>query len=459
MEELLEKIKEIITHEDYKKDLQELFEQYHPYDFANIFKELNDQERQAIYESLSEEQLADLFEYLDEEAAAEYIKEMSYAQGANILNEMEVDDAADVLNELEENDEADAYLQHMDADDAATLNYLKERKEDTAGSIMTTNFIKVDLGSDVKSAMKKLGYEASDAEVIDPLFVCEDDKLVGVLSLKDLIIARTPCLVDDIMDSNFIYADVDEDTISVSNKISNYDIYALPILDEGKLVGIVTMDDALDVASDALTEDLSMMATADVESEKEEPIWRNILNRLPWLIVLLIFSLLISNLTEKFEGIIKNITVLWFFNTMILDMAGNAGTQSLAVSVRHLGRNDLDSGKKVIKYIFREFLVVFLMALILGAISFGISLLFIIILKYNQSVNVYVTAGIIAGSLSITLMFTGILGSIVPLLINKMHIDPAVASGPLITTINDVLAMLIYFGLAYIFYDYIVLVG
>ncbi len=455
-ENLLEIIKEAISSDNYQEKLNEIFETYHPYDIASIFNELNDQDRQAFYETLSEEKLADIFEYIDEEDAAKYIQEMSYAKGASILNEMEADDAVDVLNELDDEEEEN-YLKHMDEEDVATLNYLKEKEEDTAGSIMTTNFITLDAAMDVKDAMKKVGYEANDAEIIDPLFVLDHDKLVGTISLKNLILARTPCKISDVMEANFIYGDVNEDTISITNKIGNYDLYALPILDEGKLVGIVTMDDALDVASDAIVDDYSKMATADAESESELPIWKNILKRLPWLVVLLIFSLLISNITEKFEGIIKNITVLWFFNTMILDMAGNAGTQSLAVSVRHLGRNDLDSGKKTFKYILRELLVTFIISLILGIISFGITFLFIIILKYNQSVNTVITSLVISSSLMITLLLTGILGSIVPILMNKAHIDPAVASGPLITTINDVLAMLIYFGLAYLLYDYILL--
>lgn len=457
-EELLKLIEEAIKNSDYKDKIKTIFQDYHPYDIASIFEELDDQTRQAFYESLSEEELADIFEYLDEEKAAEYIKEMSYARGASVLNEMEVDDAVDVLNELEEDDEADKYLEQMDQEDAAELNYLKEQEEDSAGSIMTTNFISFLTGMDVKEAMKKLGYEADKSEIIDPLFVCDnDDKLIGVLSLKDLIIARTPKTIDNVMDPNFIYGDINEDKISIATKISNYDLYALPILDNGKLVGIVTMDDALDVASESIVEDYAKLSATDIDNEAEQPIWKNILKRLPWLVVLLIFSLLISNITEKFEGIIRSITILWFFNTMILDMAGNAGTQSLAVSVRHIGRNDIKKGKDAFKYIAREFLVTAINALVLGVISFGVTSLFIIVLKYNQSVNVIWTALVIASSLSITLIVTGLLGTLIPLFMNKIKIDPAVASGPLITTLNDVIAMLIYFGLAYALYDHIVL--
>ena len=458
MNELLELIEQAINEENYKEKLKKIFNDYHPYDIASIFEKLDDQSRQAFYESLSEEELADIFEYLDEEKAAIYITEMSYAQGANVLNEMEVDDAVDVLNELDEDDVADKYLEHMASNDAAELNYLKDLAEDTAGAIMTTNFISFKSGIDVKDAMRQLGYQADKSEIIDPLFVCdENNKLLGVLSLKDLIIARTPNKVDAVMNTNFIYGNIDEDKISITNKISNYDLYALPILKDGILEGIVTMDDALDVASEDISEDYAKLSAVDVESEAELPIWKNILKRLPWLLVLLIISLLVSNLTEKFEDIIKSITILWFFNTMILDMAGNAGTQSLAVSVRHIGRNDIEKGKDAIKYILREFLVTCVNALILGIVSFVVTSLFIIILKYNDKVSILWTALVISGSLTITLMVTGLLGTLIPMFMHKIKIDPAVASGPLITTLNDIVAMLIYFGLAYMLYDKIVM--
>ena len=218
------------------------------------------------------------------------------------------------------------------------------------------------------------------------------------------------------------------------------------------------MDDALDVASSAIEEDYSKMATiSEDDSSEKQSFWKPIFKRIPWLVVLLVISLLISNLTSSFEEIISKITVLWFFNTMILDMAGNAGTQTLAVTVRQLGRNELKGSKNILKYIGREFLVILINSLVLGIISFGICNLFINLLGFSSDVNVFWTSLVIAMSLSIALILTGILGAIIPIIMDKIKMDPAIASGPLITTVNDIIALLVYFGLASLFMEKILL--
>lgn len=458
-DELLENLKTCLHKRDNEELLIEFFKDHHPYDLAKAFEELNDQERQEIYDTIPEDLLAELFSYLDEEVAASLIKEMSYEQGADVLNEMDADDAADILLEISEEDEEATYeyLEQMDAPTANLIKELSEYDEETAGAIMSTNFISIKKDMDVKDATKILGYEANDAEVIDPLFVVEDGVLVGIVRLQDLIIARTPKTVEEIMETSFIYGEVNENTIDIVNKINNYDIYALPILDNGILKGIVTMDDALDVASLAIEEDMSMLGAVSKSAIDEENVFKSIIKRLPWLVGLLVLSLLIGNITGIFEELISKITVLWFFNTMILDMAGNCGTQTLAVAVRRIGRKELETGKSVVLYLLKELLVVFINSILLGLLSFAICFAFIKILKYDQTVNIYVTSAVISVSLAFTLLLTGILGGIVPILMNKLHVDPAVASGPLITTLNDVLAMVIYFGLATLFMDKILL--
>lgn len=451
-EEVLLKIKELLHHRENNEEIKALLTEYHPYDIAQMLGELNDSERQELYEILEEEDLADILSYIDEDEAAEYIQEMSYTQGADVLTEMDPDDAADILNEIEEDSDVSTYLEQMEPEAAEEVKYLQSHEEGSAGAIMSTDFIKIESGTDVKDATKILGYEANETEVIDPLFVCKGDELIGVLKLQDLITARTPKKVDEIMDTAFIYGEVTEDAIEVAKKIKYYSIFALPILDQGRLVGIVTMDDALDVATESISEDYAKMAAVSSE-EPDSSVLKNILKRVPWLMLLLFISLLISNVTAKFEDIISSVTVLWFFNTMILDMAGNAGTQTLAVAVRHLGRNELNGFKRSASYVLRELLVTFINSLILGVFSFAISFLFIKILHYDESINIVPTCLVISSSLSITLVLTGILGSIVPILMNKVKIDPATASGPVITTINDILALVVYFGLASAFLD------
>lgn len=455
-DELLQLLIELLHQKDISEKLNEFIDEYHPNDIAKCLKELNSNERQSLYEYLSLDKLSEILSYVDEEEAASYLQEMSYSQGADVLNEMAPDDAADVLNEISDESDKTDYLDQMDEEHASTIEYLAKHDEDTAGSIMSTEFIIIQSGTDVKEATKILGYEAKEAEVIDPLFVCNGDTLKGVVSLQDLIIARTPLTVDEIMDENFVYGTIDEDIVSAAKKTTDYDIFALPILDNGHLKGVITMDDALDVAKDTIEEDYNLMAAVDT-NEDNQPFWKNVFKRLPWLICLLMISLLVSNITAGFEETISKITVLWFFNTMILGMAGNAGTQNLSIAVRKIGRNELDKGKEIFKYLMREALVGVLNALVLGLLCFGVTYLFIIILGFDSKVNSVMCAFVIALSLSVTLCVTSSLGSIVPIIMDKLKIDPAFASGPLISTVNDMLALLIYFSLATVFMDKILL--
>lgn len=444
-DEILE-LRQLLHEKNKDEELRQSLKKFHPNDLAKSFSELNDSERQVVYEVLDEEDIAEIFSYLDEMDAARFLQEMSYTQGADVLTEMPPDDAADILNELE--DDKHDYLIQMEPEDAKELSGLSSLDEDTAGSIMSTEFIKILIGTDVKEATRILGYEAHDAETIDPLFVVDNNnKLIGIVKLQDLITSRTPLKIDEIMNDNFIYGLIDEDKEAISKKITDYDVYALPILDESGIIkGIVTMDDALEVASDSIDEDYTKMAA--VSNDDDLPFIKNILGRLPWLIILLAISLIISNITAKFEGVIEKVTVLWFFNTMILDMAGNTGTQNLAVAVRKLGRGELNDSHKTFLYVLKELLTTLINALILGIFSFGVTYLFIKLLNFDEGINAIYAALTISTSLSITLLITGMFGTLIPLLMNKVHIDPAIASGPLITTLNDIIAMVIYFGLA-----------
>lgn len=443
---------------DSDKPLKEVFSDYHPYDIASAFTKLNDQERQSLYDIIDEETLGNIFSYLDESIALEYLKELSYKKGASVLNEMPLDDAIDIIKEMDEENQVEDYLSQMPEDDREIIEKLSTHEEDSAGSIMTTNFISISSNIDVKVAMKELGKKANDAEVVDPIFVVNsENSLLGVLSLKELIIARSPCLVDDIMNTMFISCNVSDSTVDVAKKIRDYDIYALPILDNGKLEGIVTMDDAIDIATDEIAEDYNKMAGVVEEVTDNTSMIKSILSRIPWLVLLLAISLLISNITSQFEDIIKKITILWFFNTMILDMAGNVGTQTLAVSVRKLGRDELSSFKLTFKFLGREILTNFFIGVLISILSFAVSFIFIKLLGFDKEINILVTCLVISSSLFITMIITGLLGCVVPVFLNKIKIDPAVASGPLITTLNDIVAIVVYFGLASIFMNQILL--
>lgn len=435
----------IINTKDYN-NLHNLLKEYHPYDLAQAFKKFNLEERNILYKYLPSEDIADIFEYLDETEVVEYLNEMDVTRGASILNDMETDDATDVINEMDEND-AINIINKMDRADKEELNYLSTHREDTAGSIMTTNYIQIEGDWDVKDAMKHLISEANEAEIIDPLFVCSNNKLIGILELKDLIIARSPCKISSIMRSNYTYATTTDSVNDVAKIIQNYDLHALPVIDNLDLVGVITADDALDVIQDEATDDYNKIASIGNEIEGRYSVLKTLFSRLPWLIILLVLSLIISNVISAFEGIIKQVTVLVFFQTLILDMAGNIGTQSLAVTIRNISRGDLDQKGTIYKHFLKEIKITLINSILLGILAFIVCSIFLLI-RNSTDYNIYLISLVVSISMTIALILSGLLGAVLPILFYKIKIDPAVASGPFISTLNDLLSVVVYFSLA-----------
>ncbi len=440
-----EQILDLVKHESSVFNLSQSLKQYHPYDIAKAFLDFSVEERKKIYHALSYEDLADIFEYLDEVDAVIFLKELDINQGSSILSEMETDDAVDIINELEE--DASSYLENLEFEDKKALNYLRTYEEDTAGSIMTTNYLEVNADWDVKEAMKYLITEADEAEIIDPLFVSRDKKLVGILDLKKLIIARTPKKISEIMNENFSFVNTNDSIVEASSKISNYDAYALPVLENQTLVGIITMDDALDVIQEEADEDLEKLANIGEAKEGKTTLFKTLATRIPWLIILLVLSSLVANVIGIYENLIKQVTVLVLFQTLILDMAGNLGTQSLAVTIRSLGRKELNSSTKIRKYFSKEFKISLINSFLLGILAFVVSYLFLLV-NNNQIADNTIISLIVSLSIFISLVLSGLFGTTIPIIFEKLKIDPAAASGPFITTLNDLISVTIYFNLA-----------
>lgn len=441
MENLFDKIRLLLEEEHDQERLKEAFLDLHPYDIASILPLLTPQERQDIYEILTYEEIADIFEYIDNnELVISFLDEMSKKEGALIIDEMEPDDAADILKD----DGASKYLDLIDEEQKDDVIYLMSHDEDTAGSIMTTNYIELSQNDDVKIAMKKLFQNASESEMIDILYVVEDERLIGTLTLHDLIVARSPKLVGEIMDTNLIYCEVSDDIILASKKIHNYGLYALPILDNGIMKGIITMDDAVDTLEEEAVEDYEKLAGVSDIDENLSFI-QNIKKRLPWLLILLVLSFIVSFVESGFDHVISAVTVLVFFQTLILDMSGNSGTQSLAVTVRGVSNNQFGDAQSSLKRIFKEMKIGLLNGFLMCLMAFVSSMIFLSIKNVDGSIYISLVIGI---SMGLALLSSGVIGATIPILLSKLKIDPAVASGPFITTISDIVAILIYFGLA-----------
>ncbi|MEW9501580.1 magnesium transporter [Jeotgalibacillus marinus] len=422
----------------------------HPYDRAKFYLRLTPELRERIYECLSPEEMADVFENLDadDEDYEPILAEMNSQYAADMLGKMYTDDAVDVLNELNK-DQMASYLTIMDDESAKGIKDLLHYEEYTAGSIMTTEFVSIPEHSTVRSAMAILRNKAPNAETIYYTFVINDEKkLVGVVSLRDLITSSDDTLIQEIMSDRVVSVSVGDDQENVARTMKDYDFLALPVLDfQGHLLGIITVDDIIDVLDEEASDDYSKLAGIyDIDS-KDRTSFRAAKKRLPWLIALLFLGMLTANLLGRFEATLEELATLAVFIPLIAGMAGNAGTQALAVVIRSIATGDIRE-ESTWKLIAREAGT----GLITGTTS-GILVIGIVYLSFDGSIYFGLLVGV---SILASLIVATLAGSLVPLIMHKFNIDPAVASGPFITTINDLISILIYFGIATAFMSYLV---
>ena len=434
---------------------KELLDDYHESDIADAVEELTKEERIELYKILGDKRSALVFSYL--ENVDEYVSELEYSEAADIIEQMDADDAVQVLEELAE-DDADEIINLLDEEIIEDINMIQSYEETEIGSKMTTNYISIPYGSNVKKAMKLLVEQAADNDNVSTLFVVKDEQFYGIVELRDLIIARADADMGDIIKTSYprVYAKtLIEDCL---NDLTDYQLDSIPVLDnDDKLLGVITLGDIVETVEEELAEDYAKLGGISEEEEISTGILKTVIMRLPWLIALLFLSLLVSVLLSSFEAVIAILPAIVFFQSMILGMAGNGGTQSLAVTIRTI--SDDKDNKTLIKAILKEGRVGFINGLVLGVLSFGVILVFLVI-KQQEIVQYAgynfidaVKASAIAGtSLVVAMTFASLVGSMVPIVLSKLKIDPAVASGPFITTINDILAIVIYYGLAYLLF-------
>ncbi|MCP3026663.1 magnesium transporter [Halobacillus sp. A5] len=411
----------------------------HPYDQAKIFEEVEDDVRLQIYTYLSPEEVADVMEHIDYDEIEPFFTEMDPRFAAQVFAEMSTDDAVDILNELDKNKVA-SFLTIMDDDSAKEIKDLLHYEEKTAGSIMTTEFVVVKAGMTIREAMLHLRKEAPDAETIYYTYVIDEDKrLVGVISLRDLIISEEDWVISDVMSERVVSVSVGEDQEEIARMMRDYDFLALPVVDfQHHLLGIITVDDIMDVMEEEASDDYSKLAAISDVDSPDDHAFTSAKKRLPWLIILLFLGSLTASLIGRFEETLDQVAILAIFIPLIAGMAGNTGTQALAVAVRGIATGEIyKQGKR--KMIFREAGT----GMITG-VSCGVIIMLVV---YFWQGNIYL--GILVGlSIMATLIVATLAGSLVPLIMHRFNIDPAVASGPFITTINDIISILIYFGMA-----------
>ncbi len=438
----MKEIIDLIKNEESLETLAEALKHYHPFDIASSFGDLEQEDRAKLYKILDSKELGEIFSYIED--ASEYLEEISINHAASIITEMDNDDAADVLSQASD-EMREEILSHLDDEQRADIIDLVQYEDNQAGSIMDKTFIAVASGITVNKAMKQVIKEAPEVSDIDTIFVTKDKKLLGVITLKELIIAKSPTTVDEIMDEKFHFVSPEADLEDTLKIIKDYDIYSLPVIENEELIGIITMDDALLAMVDESMDDYAKLSGLTSEESPDESVFQSLKKRIPWLAILLILDFFVSMVISTFENTIAQKYVLVFFQSVILGLAGNAGTQALAVSIRKISQGELDSKVRVGKHLFNEFKTGLSMGVILGIIALLAVTLFLFIKKEPAYFNVAIVVSVaIVSAMSLSSLF----GSLIPLLFEKLHIDPAVASGPFITTINDILAVVIYFGIA-----------
>ena len=425
-------------------------EDYHASDIAQILEELSDQERKKLFRVCGKTLLAEAFECLEEEQVSAYLNEMDIRRAAAVVAELETDTAANVLRELEK-ERRGLIIDALDTEVRKEISIIASYDEDEIGSKMTANFIRIGLNLTVKQAMTELVTQAEENDNISTLFVEDDDGLFyGALTLKDLITARSTTDLNTLIVTSFPYVYANEKIDDCIEKLKDYSEDLIPVLDEdNKILGVITSQSIVEVVDDELGEDYVKFAGLIAEEDLKEPLGQSIRKRMPWLLILLCLGMIVSTLVGAFEAVIAQLTIIMAFQSLILDMAGNVGTQSLAVTIRVLTDENLTAAQKI-KLVFKESRVGLSVGLILGVASVILIGVYLMVLKHKEPVFAFAVSGCIGVSLLVSMIFSSIIGTLIPLFFKKINIDPAVASGPLITTVNDLIAVGCYYGMSWL---------
>jgi magnesium transporter len=432
--------------ENKKKDFEAIMDELQPYDIAQIYENLPEKHKTRFLLFLKIDLLADLIEELNREQQIEVLNKLGIEKAGKVLDLMDNDDLASLLDDLSP-EKISGLLAGMKQEESKIVQDIMKYPPETAGRLMTNRFVWIRNYYTVKEAVEKLKVFAEFAETINYLYVVDQDrKLVGVVSYRDLLLAEPDEIIRNIMYERVISVDVNTDQEEVARLIERYDFLALPVVNEDKiLTGIVTVDDIIDVVIKEANEDIEKLSASGKSIDFETKAITAAFRRLPWLILLLFIGLVSGKIISGFEETLQKVLALAFFMPMIAGMTGNTGTQSLAVVVRGLVSHDINK-KVIFRLIIRELGV--------GVIIGSICGILIALIAYIWQGNAIL--GLVVGcSLFLTLIIGTFAGTIIPLILYRFKIDPAVASGPLITTLNDIFSLITYFGLASMFINHL----
>ena len=446
---VVEEIVALIRGNKPNRELRELLEDYHESDIADAIELITKDERKKLYRILGAEKASDIFAYLED--PEEFINELDIQSAAKIIENMDADDAVDVLEEVDEETQ-EKIISLMDDESSQDIKLIQSYEDDEIGSKMTTNFVVIKNDLTIKQAMKELIRQADDNDNISTIYVVDqEEKFYGVIDLKDLIKARDFAKLESLIVTSYPYV-LDHDKIDVSiEKIKDYAEDSIPVLnEESKVLGVITSQDIIEVVDDEMGDDYAKLAGLTAEEDLKETLPQSMKKRLPWLVTLLVLGLLVSTVVGLFETVVSELAIVVCFQSLILDMAGNVGTQSLAVTIRVLMDEHLKASEKI-KFVFKEMRVGFFNGMLLGSLAFvGIGF-YVMLAKHYPMHFSFAVAACVGGSLWLAMIVSSLVGTLVPMFFHRLKVDPAVASGPLITTVNDLVAVVTYYGCAWIF--------
>lgn len=438
----------IIRGNDSPKIVKEKLEDYHENDIAEVLDSITPNERRKLYRLLDKELLSDIFEHTESDEAGLYLSEMDIKKAASIISLMETDSAVTILRTITEKEKRSIIIDLLDDEAKENIAIIASFDEDEIGSKMSTNYICISDSLSIKEAMRSLVEQAEKNDNISTIFVVDDEGIFcGAIDLKDLIIAREGTDIHDVIITSFPYVYGAETITDCIEKLKDYSENSIPVLDNSnRILGIITSQSIVDVIDDEMGEDYAKLAGLTAEEDLNEPVKASMTKRLPWLFALLGIGILISTIVGTFEGVVAALPLVMAFQSLILGMAGNAGTQSLAVTIRVLMDENLDIKDKT-KLVLKEVRVGFMNGLILGTIAFVALGLYIMLIKGQSLGNSFLISGCAGVSLMCAMTFASFVGTMIPLFFKKIKVDPAVASGPFISSISDLVAVITYYGL------------
>ncbi|MCB0398302.1 MAG: magnesium transporter [Winogradskyella sp.] len=437
-DELIEKV-EILVEDKNDKELKTLLNEFHYADIAEILDELDIDDAIYVIKLLDSETTSDILMELDEDNREKVLRNLSAKEIAEEIQELDTDDAADIIAELPEERQLAVISQIEDEEHKAEIKELLAYDEDTAGGLMAKELVKVYSTWTVAGCIRRIRGQAKDVTRVHSIYVVNrDEKLIGRLSLKDLITAKSDQKIAEIANSNVDWANVKDDVEDVAKVMAKYDLEAIPVVDDNQiLLGRITIDDIVDVLKEEADKDYQLAAGITQDVDSDDSILDLTRARLPWLFLGLVGGVGAFLIMEGFQEAFSKYAVLFFFTPLIAAMAGNVGVQSSAIIVQGLANNDVKGS--VNKRLIKEMLLAALNGTILALFLF----IFVWITKGEFNTALAISASLIA-----VIIVAGLIGTFVPLFLDKRGIDPAIATGPFITTSNDIFGILIYFWIA-----------